>query len=157
MRTQNFTQDVALVAIVGGSPTRAASSYGDATIIDGSIYDRLAALLDVGILAGTGTVNLKWQHCSASASDDSAWANVQATSCITSTYASASNSKQEWLELRLDQPNSANSAAPVQRYLRPLITVANSSWTGSAIVLGRPKYAPAKDVDASSVAAITVY
>lgn len=157
MRTTNFTQRTALVAVVGASANRAASSYGDATVIDASIYDRLAALLDVGVLAGAATVTLKWQHCSASASSDSAWADVQGTSCITSAYASTSNSKQEWLEIRLDQPNSANSAAPVQRYLRPLITVATSSWTGAAYVFGDPKYAPAKDVDASTVAAITVY
>lgn len=161
MRKENLSQKIGVAAFTTPAAARAASSYGndDTAVIDGLMYDRLMAVMLVGTLAGSGTLNGRWQHCSASVSSDSAWADVNSSTgtAITSTYGSGSNDKISVHELRLDQPNSANSAAPVQRFVRFLTTAATSTWIGAVVVLGEPKYAPAKDVDSSSVAAIVVY
>lgn len=161
MRTQNLSQKIAFAAYTTPAAARASSSYGndDTAVIDGSLYDRLLAAVMVGTLAGAGTINGRWQHCSGSVSSDSAWADVNssASQAITPTVTSTSNDKLILSELRLDQPNSANSAAPVQRYVRFVVNTAVSTWVGGAVVIGEPKFGPATGVDSTGVVSVVVY
>lgn len=149
MRTENITQELATVGIITPAAARAASSYLTETI-DGLEYDRLVATLFIGTLAGSGTLNGRFQHCSGSLSSDSAWADVNA-SCITSTFSSGTNDSVAHLELRLDQNPS------LSRYFRFLASNATSTWIGAAEVKGRPVHKPAKDLDSAVVAQIVVY
>lgn len=150
MRNQRLSQAIAVAAHLTPAAARAASSYvTDA--VDGSKYDHLLALLQVGTLAGAGTINARFQHCSGSASSLAAWADVNSTSCITSTFASTSNDKIGELELQVDQNST------LERYLRVLVTTAVSTWIGGVQVLGTPRYLPATDVDHADVVQTVVF
>lgn len=151
MKTEHWTQENALAALLTPAAARAAGTYAT-DAVDATVYlDRLVATTLIGTLAGAATINTRWQHCSGSVSSDSAWADISSASCITSTFASASNDKASHLELRLDQ-NPATS-----RYVRALASVATSTWIGGITVFGEPRYQPAADVDNAAVGQIVVY
>lgn len=150
MNTENLSQSLANAAQIAPAAARAASSYVTPAI-DAGMYPRLLATLQIGTLAGSGTVNFRFQHCSASASSDAGWADVSSASCISSTFASGSNDKIGELELRIDQNPSTS------QYVRLLATVATSTWIGSALVQGEPRFQPANVVDSADVVQIVVY
>jgi len=83
---------------------------------DSTNFERLVAIIKLGTLAGAGSVNFRWQHCSASASTDSAWADVDSTSCITSTFLSGSNNKIASLELALISIRTCKSSCVCWRF-----------------------------------------
>jgi hypothetical protein len=124
---QNLTEGVTVAGHVTPAAARAAGTYATAWI-DASRFQRLAAVLQTGTIAGTGTANLRWQ--SATDTNGTGSADISSTACITSTYASTSNDKLSALELRLDQ----NPSTP--RYVRAFVSTANSTWIGGVIVLG---------------------
>jgi hypothetical protein len=150
MITENLTQKLAVVGAIspGTSATATGSNYTES--IDASIFPRLVAYVIVGGLAGAGTVNVRFQHCSGSLSSDSAWADVN-SACVTSTYVSGANGSVGELELRLDQNPS------VSRYVRAESVGATSTWNGAVLVVGVPTFHPGRDVDSAIVKEIVVY
>lgn len=150
MRTSNLSQELGLAGHITPAAARAASSYVTEGIPKAQ-YSRLLAMVQIGTLAGAATVNARFQHCSASASSDAGWADISSASCITSTFASASNDKVGELELRLDQNPS------VSDYVRALATVATSTWVGALQVVGMPRFLPATGVDTADVVQTVVY
>lgn len=150
MNTENLSQSLAVVTHITPAAARAASSYVSPAI-DAGMYARLLALLQVGTLAGSATVNIRFQHCSGSASSDAGWADISSASCISSAFASGSNDKIGELELRIDQNPSTS------QYVRVLVSAATSTWIGGAIVLGEPRFTPATVVDSADVVQTVVY
>lgn len=150
MITENYTQQIAVATHISPAAARAAGSYVTPAV-DTTLFKRLVALLQVGTLAGSATVNARFQHNSVSASSDAGWADINSTSCITSSFASASNDKVGQLELRLDQNPSTS------RYVRALVSTATSTWIGGAIVYGEPIYKPATDRDSVDVVQTVVF
>lgn len=151
MITENLTQQLAVATFITPAAARNTGSYVSPAV-DASLFKRLAAYLHVGTLAGTGTVNLRFQHCSVSASSAAAWADINSTTCITSTLASTSNDRLAQLELRLDQNPT------VSQFVRVLASVATSNgWVGGATVLGEPIYKPATDRDTADVVQTVVF
>jgi hypothetical protein len=148
---QNQTEAIAVLAQITPAAARASSSYfSDA--FDWTRFQRAVATLQIGTLAGAATINLRFQHNISSVSSHSAWADVNATSCITSTFASGSNDKIARLEVRIDQ----NSA--LKTYGRALVTVAASTWIGNVIVHGYPAiYSPASQYNHADVVATVVF
>lgn len=150
MKTENLSQTIGVVTHITPAAARAASSYVTPAV-DAGMYCRLLALLQTGTIAGAGTVNARWQHCSASASSNANWADISSASCITSTFASTSNDKIGELELRIDQ-NPGTS-----QYVRVLVSAATSTWIGGLVVLGEPRFKPATGVDSADVVQTVVY
>jgi hypothetical protein len=150
MKTHDLSQSIGVLAHITPAAARAASSYYSAAV-DAQKFDRLLGILQIGTLAGNASINARFQHCAASASDDSTWADINSTSCITATYGSGSNNKLPTLELRLDQ-NPATS-----RYVRLAVDVATSTWIGGAVILGETRYDPVTDHDSADVVAPVVY
>jgi hypothetical protein len=150
MQNQNISEINAATSFIHPAAARnTGSSVGEA--IDASIYPRVLARLLIGTLAGTGTVTMKLQHCSASASSNANWADVNA-SCVTSTFGSGSNGKVAQLELKADQYSA------LQRYVRPYVEVATSNgWVGAVLCEGHPLYRPAVDFDSADVVQTVVY
>jgi hypothetical protein len=140
MIRMNLTQRVALAGqLAVSSAPRAAGSY-QSDSVDTTLLHRLSAECAIGTLAGSGTVNFRFQQNSVSVSSDSGWADINSTSCITSTFTSAANNSAARLELRLDQNPT------VKKYVRALATVATSSWTGNIQLLAEPaSYEPTSD------------
>jgi hypothetical protein len=149
MQNKNLTEIMATAAHLGGS-VRAAGSYVT-SFIDMTIFPRLLATLDIGVLTGAATVLIKFQQNSASASDDSGWADISTVSAITSAYTSTSNGKLAQLELRCDQYSGLG------RYARVLASAATSSWTGGVNVQGVSQWTPATSYDHADVVATVVY
>ena len=149
MENHNLTEATPLVNHLTPAAARSAGTYATGWI-DASRWQRLAALLNIGTLAGNASINMRWQ--SATASDGTGSADINSTSCITATYGSGSNDKYAWLELRLDQnPSTA-------RYVRAYVSTATSTWIGGVQVIGQtPIHEPASQYDHADVAAITVY
>ena len=136
----NITQRVALAGqLAVSSAPRAASSYVTDPV-DTTLLHRLSAECAIGTLNAAATVNFRFQQNSVSVSSDSGWADINSTSCITSTFSSTVNNSTARLELRLDQNPT------VKRYVRALASVATSSWTGAIQLLAEPaSYEPASD------------
>jgi hypothetical protein len=150
MRRANISEELALLSHIAPAAARAAGSYvGDA--VDTSVVARLVGLLHVGTLAGAATIKLKFQHSSVSASSASNWADIDSTNCITSAFPSGSNNKIGQLELRCDQYSA------LQRYVRPYVEAATSTWIGAVQVLGMPYYRPATDFDHADVVQTVTY
>lgn len=147
---ENLSQKVALVTHLTPAAARAVGSYYTAAA-DALLYERLLSIMQVGTLAGSGTVNQRFQHCSVSASGDAGWADISSASCISSTFASASNDKVSELELRLDQLPTTS------RYVRVMAVAATSTWIGGIQVLGIPIYKPATANDSADVVQTVVY
>lgn len=151
MINKGLAQTVAVAAHITPAAARAASSYYTAAV-DASKFDRLLGLVQVGTLAGNGTVLGRFQHASGSASDGSDWADISSASCTTATLGSGSNDKVMQLELQIDQRPS------ISRYVRLQVTTATSTWIGGAIVLGTAdKYEPASDAKSADVVAAVIY
>jgi hypothetical protein len=145
-----LNQKIGVVAQLEPAAARAVSSYYTSAI-DSNLYTNLLALVQIGTLAGSGTVNARFQHCSVSASGDAGWADVSSASCITSTFTSASNAKVGELELLLrEQPRTS-------RFVRIMTVNATSTWIGGVVVLGDPKYKPATDRDTADVVQTVVF
>lgn len=140
MIRMNITQRVALAGqLAVSSAPRAASSYVSDPV-DTTLLHRLSAECAIGTLAGAATVNFRFQQNSVSVSSDSGWADINSTSCITSTFSSTVNNSIARLELRLDQNPT------VKRYVRALASAATSTWTGNVLLLAEPAaYEPASD------------
>ncbi len=150
MRTRNLSESIALATHIPPAAARAVGSYvGEA--VDAKGFERLVARIHVGTLAGSGTATLKFQHSSVSASSAAAWADVSSASCITSAFASGSNNKVGQLELRVDQYSALN------RYIRPYVEVATSTWIGCVTVDGEPLHGPATAQDTADVVQTVVY
>lgn len=151
MQVANLTEVMALVSHIPPSATRAASSYvGEA--IDASLFPRLVARLHIGVLLGAATLTGKFQHNSGSVSSDSNWADIDSTNCITSAFASTSNSKVGQLELRAAQHSA------ILRYVRPYVMAATSAWTGSVTVDALPvQITPATSRDTADVVQTVVF
>jgi len=151
MHNVNLSQKLAVVAqIPASSAPYAAGSYVSPAF-DATRVERALALCLINN-QGAGTVNFRFQHCSGSASSLAAWADINATSCITSTYGSTRNGSLALLELRLDQ-NPATS-----QFVRVLASAATSTWAGNVVVLGNPAtYEPASQFNSPVVDAITVF
>lgn len=150
MRTRNLSEDIALGTHIPPAAARAVGSYvGEA--IDAKGFERLLARIHIGTLAGAGTAVLKFQHSSVSASSAAAWADVSSASCVTSTFASASNNKVGQLELRVDQYSA------LARYVRPYVEVVTSTWIGAVTVDGEPLRKPATSQDTADVVQTVVY
>lgn len=147
---ENLTEKNAVAAIITPAAARAAGSYVSPAI-ESKLYDRLAARVMVGTLAGAATLTGKFQHNSVSASSDAGWADVSSASCITSAFASGSNDKVGQLELALEQHPTVSS------FVRFYVSAATSTWLGAVIVEGEPKFRPATDVDSSDVVQTVVY
>lgn len=150
MKTANLTQTLSVATHITPAAARAAGSYVSEAA-DASKFSRLVALLQVGTLAGSGTVNVRFQHCSGSASSLAGWADVSSASCISSTFASASNDKIGQLELRVDQYPALN------KFVRVLVSAATSTWLGGCVVVGEPRWNPATDHDSADVVQTVVY
>ena len=151
MQNQNISDFNGAISFIHPAAARNTGSYvGDA--IDASLYPRILARLLIGTLAGTGTAKMKFQHCSVSASSAAAWADVDSASCVTSLFASTSNSKLGQLELKADQYSN------LQRYIRPYVEIATSNgWVGAVICEGHPLHRPAVDLDHADVVQTVVY
>ena len=149
MENKNLTETVPVVGHLTPAAARAAGTYATGWL-DASRFQRLTALLQVGTIAGTGTLNMRWQ--SATDTNGTSSADINSTSCITSTFASTSNDKIAQLELRLDQ----NPSTP--RYVRAFASTANSTWIGGIIVIGCSAiHEPASAYKHADVVATTVY
>lgn len=128
MRDRNITQEVAVLThLTPGSSALAAGSSASPAF-DASRFQRVKALLQIGTLAGAGTVNIRFQHNSTSVSSHSAWADVN-SACVGSTFTSAKNGLLSQLELKLDQQPL------VSRYVRAVATVAVSTWLAGGVVV----------------------
>jgi hypothetical protein len=149
MEIQNLTEGVTVADQLTPAAARAAGTYATGWI-DASRFQRLAAVLQTGTIAGTGTLNMRWQ--SATATNGAGSADINSTSCITSTFASTSNDKVALLELRLDQnPSTA-------RYVRAFASTANSTWIGGIVVLGTSGiHEPTSGYKSADVVATTVF
>jgi hypothetical protein len=148
--TERLSQGVAVAAHITPAAARAAGSYVSEAV-DTTRFSRLMGVLQLGTIAGAGSVNLRFQHNSASASNASGWADISSASCITATYGSGSNDKLPTLEYVADQ-YPANS-----RFVRVLVSAATSTWLGGAVVLGAPLFSPATDVDSADVVTPVIY
>jgi hypothetical protein len=145
----NLTERLAVVTQLTPAAARAAGSYVTAAF-EGKLYDQVVAYLQTGTIAGAGTIQAKFQHCSVSASSAAAWADVN-SACITSAFPSTSNDKVGQLELRIDQEPS------LSQFLRVHVSAATSTIISNVLVIGEPKYAPAADVDSADVVQTVVY
>jgi hypothetical protein len=152
MQAKNLTQRLGILDHITPAAARAAGSYVTGAV-DASRFERLVAVLQVGTLAGAATLNARFQsNSSASSSADSAWADIDSTNCITSTFASTSNDKLAPLELRLDQNPT------VSRYVRALVSAAVSTWLGGLVLYGEPAiFAPASQFNNAAVATAIVF
>jgi hypothetical protein len=147
---ERLSQAVAVATHITPAAARAAGSYVSAAV-DTTRFARLVAVLQTGTIAGAGTINARFQHNSASASNDGGWADVSSASCITSTFASTSNDKLGQLEYVVDQYPS-NS-----RFVRVLASAATSTWLGGVVVMGEPILKPATDYDSADVVQTVVF
>lgn len=140
MIRMNITQRVATCGnLAVSSAPRAAGSYVTDPV-DTTLIHRLSAECAIGTLAGAATVNFRFQQNSVSVSSDSGWADINSTSCITSTFSSTANGSLARLELRLDQNPT------VKKFVRALASAATSSWTGAIQLLAEPaSYEPTSD------------
>jgi hypothetical protein len=150
MRSNNLSEELALVSHIPPAAARAAGSYvGEA--IDTKNFERLLARIHIGTLAGSATIAMKFQHSSVSASSAAGWADVSSASCITSAFASTSNAKVGQLELRVDQYSA------LTRYVRPYVENVTSTWIGTVEVTGEPLVKPATGGDTADVVQTVVY
>jgi hypothetical protein len=149
MENKNLSEAVGVVTHITPAAARAASSWVTPSV-DKSKFLRLLAIVQVGTLAGNGSLTAKFQHAPGSASSLATWADIQSASCITAALGSDGNDKLQSLELRLDQNTTS-------QYVRLLVSNATSTWIGGAVVLGEPIYGPATDYDSADVVAPVVY
>jgi hypothetical protein len=149
MVNQNLSEAVAVPDHLTPAAARAAGTYATGWI-DASRFQRLVALLQVGTLAGSASINMRWQ--AATASDGTGSADINSTSCITATLGSASNDKIQPLELRLDQNPSTN------RFVRAYVSAATSTWLGGVVVIGNTAiHEPASGYNNSAVVTPVVF
>lgn len=128
------------VAFLGQiTPSSAPFAAGSAATgwIDTRDFEQLLAIVQVGTIAGAGTVNVKFQHASTSVGGGSADIS---SACVTSTFASTDNNEIGGLVLQCGQHPE------IQRYVRAVATIATSTWAGGVIVEGhQARYEPASD------------
>ena len=109
---------------------------------DMSLWSRVQAVVQVGSMASSATLDFKLQDASSSGGSLS---DVTGKAITQLTEAGSDDDKQAVINLRFDELNDDG------RYCKALMTVAAGAVQSSAIILGLPRYYPASENDASTV------
>lgn len=112
--------------------------------VDASKFEQLMAIVVLGAITGSGTLDAKL--VASKASDGSNPADVTGKAVTQLTGAGSDSNKQVILQVRGDE------LAAGYRYVAVSVTTATAATIAGAVILGfNPNYGPASDYDLASV------
>lgn len=133
-------------SIVGVIDPQSASTAKTTGWIDASKFQNFLALIEVGVLGASATVDAKIQQ--ATDSSGSGAKDITGKSITQLTKVGTDDSKQVLINVHQDEIDAANSFCFIQLSVTP----ATAASLIAAQVLGfDPRYAPATDFDATTV------
>jgi len=118
-----------------------AAAY-DTDEIDMALWHRIQAIVLVGTMASSSTVDFKLQDSDASGGT---FSDITGKAITQLTQAGTDSDKQAIVNCRFDELNTD------ARYVKGVLTVATAASDSGVVILGMPRYAPASDNDLSSV------
>jgi len=146
MKTLNPSELAAVVGVIDPDANGAAT-YTTGWI-DMATFQSLMAIVMAGTLGASATIDAKFEQAIDSSGTD---AKDVAGSDITQLVKATDDDKQAVIELNAEDLDLANSFT----HVRLSMTVGTATSDCGAVVLGMsPRYAPASDNDAASVAEI---
>lgn len=152
--TQNLTQSLSLLAHMDAGSVSAGSTSTSA--IDMGGVRRIVAVVNVGTMGTSSTVDFKFQGC---ATSGGTFVDIDSTNCkIVQVQQAASGSGTiSELELRAEYINTNNTGTPY-RYVKGVLTVGTAASPVSVVVYGSvARHEPASMYNTTGVNAPVVY
>jgi hypothetical protein len=140
MTTALGTEQWATIAVIDPANNGTGETFSDEW--DMSLWSRIQAVVQVGSMASTATLDFKLQDSSSSGGSLS---DITGKAITQLTEAGSDDDKQAIINLRFDELNED------ARYCMALMTIGTGAVNSSAIILGLPRYYPASDNDISTV------
>jgi hypothetical protein len=140
MTTALGSEQWAVIAIIDPANNGTGETFSSEW--DMSLWSRVQAVVQVGSMASTATLDFKLQDASSSGGSLS---DITSKAITQLTEAGSDDDKQAIVNLRFDELNDDG------RYCKALMTIGTGAVNSSAIVLGLPRYYPASENDASTV------
>ena len=142
MTTALGTEQWAVIGVVDPDANGAAEYLTAA--IDMSMWSRIVAVVQTGILGTSATVDLKLTDSDATGGS---YTDISGKA-ITQLVKASNDDDQAVINLRFDELNTD------ARFVKAAMTVGTATSDCSAIVMGLPRYYPASDNDIASVVEI---
>lgn len=137
-----FSEEWAIVATIDPEAQGAATVLSDA--VDMSKYSELVAIVQVGEMTASSTVDFKFTQATTAAG---VYKDVTSASITQLTQAGTDSDKQVVLQIL---PTALDMDSDY-RYVKGSLTVAAAASDSAVVLLGRAKSAPASDNDLASV------